>query len=129
MRQWQTDSTSDPEYRILTRNRGETNFFLTQMLPIPIADGLIARLSDTFSKWVFITLQSKYCPDETDHAEHFLFKCKRWRNYRANTKTSVGRMLNRTSLVNYMLQRKEDCKEIDTYAQRQFIKKISETDQ
>lgn len=108
----------------LTRNHGETDFYLTQLLT-----GHGSFNAYLYNLGLRCSSRCKYCPDKIDDVEHTFFVCERWKNYRTSAETTIGKTLNPANLVDQMLEREENWTEIAAYARRLLRDKIIEKDQ
>ena len=60
----------------------------------------------------------QYYTQESDDAEHTLFKCPRWKNEREKVEKVVGGNITTGNLIDIMLQRKENFESIRKYITR-----------
>ena len=60
----------------------------------------------------------QYCTQESDDAEHTLFKCPRWKNEREKVEKAVGGNITTGNLIDIMLQKKENLESIRKYITR-----------
>lgn len=71
----------------------------------------------------------KYYSLKIDVAEHTLFDCARWKDYRSNVEDIIGTTLTPSRLVTYMMKQEKNWSAVAAYAQHLLKDKTGEKDQ